>query len=324
MAQLPQDGQEGRPARATERRFPFTSVQIAAAVLQLVFLLGGLGVALWRWRATGTLANAEVIVPVAVFLIALYSAISEVAGRVVWRAFLVSLPLILLGYAAYLSFEPKFAPEEKRFLYQGLMAGTVVAAGWVFTFIFHTHREEASRHRTLTELMLALRSEIFNYLDDLERNELTLEKVDETVDEILKGEGQTPHHPFIPSGKRAIVFDILSQSLGLLSSETLQPVVAFYTQLQDVETMAHDLQKDSFRQLSAQRRADIYRDFGQMRLRAEQAGCRAWIALNDALGSATLAAPEAWVKKAKANDVGYSSGSADTATQEADDAPISS
>lgn len=174
----------------------------------------------------------------------------------------------------------------------------MVAAGWVFTFLVQTLREESARDMALNETLLALRSEVFDYLSDLlalwERAAPEGAAPDERLDALVKTMlghddagrsvarriAEDGYEPFIPSGKEPVVLTTLAPTLQLLPEDVMQPVIGFYTQLGDVQRLAQDLNGAAYRRLGRARRAEIYFDFEEVRLQTVRVGCQAWLALN--------------------------------------------
>ncbi|WP_417742693.1 hypothetical protein [Salipiger sp.] len=224
--------------------------------------------------------------------------------RVLWKAALVAAPISLLGVASVLALLPVIdgiqaeGAQNPRYLYQGLMAGGVVAAGWVFTFLVQTWREESARDKALNETLLALRSEVYDYLSDIlalwERERpagaaprmrlqgvtaamLGHDKAGRSVAERIAADG---YEPFVPSGKEPVVLTTLAPNLQLLPEDVMQPVIGFYTQLGDGQRLAKDLNGAAYRRLGRARRAAIYFDFEEVQLQTVRMGCQAWLALN--------------------------------------------
>jgi len=224
--------------------------------------------------------------------------------RVLWKAALVAAPISLLGVASVLALLPVIdgiqakGAQNPRYLYQGLMAGGVVAAGWIFTFLVQTWREESARDKALNETLLALRSEVYDYLSDLlaiwEREApagaatearlqaltavmLGHDAAGRSVAERIAADG---YEPFVPSGKEPVVLTTLAPNLQLLPEDVMQPVIGFYTQLGDGQRLAQDLNGAAYRRLGRARRAAIYFDFEEVRLQTVRMGCQAWLALN--------------------------------------------
>ncbi|MBY6004355.1 hypothetical protein KUV62_10575 [Salipiger bermudensis] len=244
------------------------------------------------------------LVSLAAVLLVAYCIFDAKVLRVLWKAALVAAPISLLGLASVLALLPVIdgietgGAQNPRYLYQGLMAGGVVAAGWVFTFLVQTWREESARDKALNETLLALRSEVFDYLSDLlelwERpapdrasEEARLKALIATMlghdargRSVAQRIAEEGYEPFVPSGKEPVVLTTLAPNLQLLPDDVMQPVIGFYTQLGDVQRLAQDLNGAAYRRLGRARRAEIYFDFEEVRLQTVRVGCQAWLALN--------------------------------------------
>ncbi|WP_335948465.1 hypothetical protein [Salipiger bermudensis] len=258
---------------------------------------------LFVWPALPASLPQRLVSFAAVLLVA-YCIFDAKVLRVLWKAALVAAPISLLGVASVLALLPVIdgiqaeGAQNPRYLYQGLMAGGVVAAGWVFTFLVQTWREESARDKALNETLLALRSEVYDYLSDIlaiwEREApasaapearlqalvaamLGHDAASRSVAERIAADG---YEPFVPSGKEPVVLTTLAPNLQLLPEDVMQPVIGFYTQLGDVQRLAQDLNGAAYRRLGRARRAEIYFDFEEVRLQTVRVGCQAWLALN--------------------------------------------
>jgi hypothetical protein len=243
------------------------------------FLTAGQAWIFSTWRAFGAIEALWL----AGALLAVCAILFRVARRVILRALPVTLIVALLGYAAYLALRPMIVPSAGNVpLMQALLAGGVIAAGWIVTFAVQELRAEQTRRATEIEILVALRAELFDYLADARRDDLR-EEGQAVVERILGGPTSEPYHPFIPTPKVPRVFDALAGQMHLLPDPPLAAVIAAHSQMGDVLSFGRDLQQDDFRALPSARRAAVYRDFVSMRIEAEALAREATDAINRAL-----------------------------------------
>lgn len=223
-------------------------------------------------------------------LLAIYAVVSRAGRRVLLRAVIVALPVALLGFAAFRGIVGFADPAANADVMRALIAGSALAAGWIVTFAIQELRNEQQRLSRQVEMLIALRAEALDYLQDVGRDDIASE-AEETAAKIERGDGQTPFQPFIPTAKRLAVFAALSGDLPLLRQDCLAPIVAFFTQVEDVHAMSQDMQREDYRSLPADRRARMYRHFAQMRKEAEELGFDAVAAINRQLWPFNVALP---------------------------------
>ena len=174
-------------------------------------------------------------------------------------AVLLGLPLVALGRLVQL---------EDR-LWQALIAGLVIATGWLATAIFAETERAARKAERTRDFHKALFAEIRNTLS------------------VYYGEGQAEQHardliarmeadaefvPFIPQEHHTRVYEALMKDVEILPRQTIDAVVAFYSQVAAITALAEDMRGAGFRRLPQDRRIALYRDYNAMRLRAFAVG----------------------------------------------------
>lgn len=174
-------------------------------------------------------------------------------------AILLGLPLVALGQVVDL---------EDR-LWQALIAGLVIATGWLATAIFAETERAARKAERTRDFHKALFAEIQNALS------------------VFYGEGQAEQHardliarmeadpdfvPFIPQEHHARVFEALMKDIEVLPRQTIDTVVAFYSHVSAIAALAADMRGQGFRRLPQDRRIALYRHYIEMRLRAFAVG----------------------------------------------------
>lgn len=196
----------------------------------------------------------------------------------------VALPVAMAGYGAYQVIVSEIGDGQSDWrINSAVIAGGVVAMGWLFTFAVQQLRDEQTRHTTRNEIMLALAAEILDALRDRVKDDLSRD-----IAEISAGIRKGDRHLFIPAPKEPRVFEGLVAQLPILPKAPLNAVVAYYTQVYDLRNYARDLQSDRFfRSLqSADGReyaANAFYHYGSMRKKTDDLGVNALHLLNDAM-----------------------------------------
>jgi len=226
--------------------------------------------------------------PVIVQFAAVLAAISLVLGtidrsafRVLVRVALVALPLFGLGALILHHLALDFANNDR--LMPALLAGGVVALGWLVTFGVQEYRRDADYRRRQIDVMTALQAEIYDILLQAAETD-TRQQGRELANDIAIGKNGEPYHVFSPTAKEMVAFAALAEHLDVLPDKTVQPIVAFYTQTNDLRQFSIDLQRPDHHALSAVRRSAVYDTYVQMRVRSEALGHQALAAINDELG----------------------------------------
>ena len=99
---------------------------------------------------------------------------------------------------------------------------------------------------------------------------------------IVEGDGFAP---FIPRERNDTVFAALLPNIHILPRSTIDPVVQYYSQLAAQDALADDMRGESFRTMSPQRRAALYRDYIGLKLRALDYGNEALATIDAYAGS---------------------------------------
>ncbi len=304
---------------------PWLTVLAAVAVLLGLVLMLWLGrghrhfgTALWlgtgavlmlvdlqHWAVRDWAVSPAALVILSLALLSLLMGASRVARRVVLRALPVAILFALLGYAAYLAFsaqlDPKIADDLR--MIQAVIAGGVVAAGWIVTFTVQELRTEQARKATEEEMMIALAFEIMDALKadfmDWARFGEIWQKIAGSPDEperpSVGGSGGDSgggsggaragevYHPFIPTVKPTPVFDALAGQAHLLPAAPLAKLITYYTQMADVAAIVNDMRGDGFRTLPSDRRARVFLTAYEMQRNAREFGHDALKAIRTAL-----------------------------------------
>lgn len=216
---------------------------------------------LWIWLLGGGAALS--------FLLTLIWPAARTAARVIGQFFAtIALPVVVvLGgiLALLLPLLPSIDPR----LGQALIAGMVIAIGWLTTAIFAELTRTRDRAGRLRDYHKALYAEIGNslssLLDDGQSDAYTnqiLEKMEEDDDFV----------PFIPREQHDHVYDAIIAEIDVLPRQTIDAIVAYYSQIKAIGALADDMRGETFKTLPQRRRMNIYADYVAMRRQAFQFG----------------------------------------------------
>lgn len=166
-----------------------------------------------------------------------------------------------------------------------LISGVVIATGWIATWLASEYQRDRSRDQTRRETLYALRSEIFTAFQTLDSIDW-LENARVVQAHIRTGgdDENTRYHPFVGTESPPIVFQAVSGSINLLPEGTLEPILRFYSALNDLATLGSDLRGVAFSKLDTVRRIG-----GHIRLTDTRVATLKWaiqsiIAIDTALG----------------------------------------
>lgn len=199
-------------------------------------------------------------------------------------ALLLLLPVIVIP--AWLMTVQVPIPETLR---QGAIAGTVIATGWIVTFVIAEYREERLRDEKRRDTLRALRSEIFALVDKLDNVAIAEQAV--IVQNrmragagLKRGGGEAPYHPFATSESAPIVFSAVAASVPLLEEATVEAVVRFYAEYTDLQALAGDMRSNFARSLPIWRRVALHEQLTRRRRSTLLWGLKAYAAINVELG----------------------------------------
>ncbi len=165
-----------------------------------------------------------------------------------------------------------------------IVPALLVVIGWLVTFLLQEYRHQRERTERRTDLKLALRAEIWDFHKTFVRADTVAfgKMLEEKI--LQAGDGKDSYRPFIPQEKNTTVFAALVSRIDQLPPETVDEVVQFYSQVEDLTIFARDLRSEAFAQLPAQRRAMAYRDYIEMKVEANARAIAAIRRLNASLG----------------------------------------
>ncbi len=212
----------------------------------------------------GLLAAGLALLALALGLGWALSAEARVAYRVIWQFFAtIALPvLVLLGVPLVLLYS---LVELDPRLWQALIAGLVIATGWLTTAIFAELARRRQRAERLRDYHKALYAEIGNTLASLYDEGRGEDHVAATV---ARMRAEADFVPFIPRERHDHVYDAVITEIDVLPRQTIDAIVAYYSLVKSIGALADDMRGEGFRQLAPERRIAIYSDYAEMRRQA--------------------------------------------------------
>ncbi|MCA8880173.1 MAG: hypothetical protein KDA73_09490 [Rhodobacteraceae bacterium] len=212
-------------------------------------------------------------------ILMLYALANRLARPVIWRSAIVGLPLALLGAAGYLGVRHDVPPGDQWRVAQAVVAGGVVALGWIVTFAVQEYRRAEERADRVRDTLLALTEEIFTALDRLDAHDIAGEARD-AQKKILSGEGEHPYRPFSISQSPPTIYESVSDSVALLPPGVLEPVVRFYAFYSDLTTIIEDTHRADHALLASKRRKALHEELTRVRAGTLYWAVRGLIAIN--------------------------------------------
>jgi hypothetical protein len=251
----------------------------------------GIGLAAWlvyrvwigaaAWPPDARTAAASAMLALVVVLL-LYRRKQVALLSVLGRGVAILLPISLAFLVPILLVLSLPALDVR--LKQATIAALIIAAGWVTTFVFQQEREQKLRDDRRQDTLSALQQEIFNVLSKLDSQDIRASA--QTQQNRIRNGGFGPYGyvPFSTSESPPIVFDAVSDSIPLLKSETIEPVLRFYAEYADLRTLIQDMKTDEYRGLAPDRRIAVHDALKDRRIVTLKWAMNALVAVNEALG----------------------------------------
>ncbi len=148
---------------------------------------------------------------------------------------------------------------------QALVAGLVIAMGWLTSAILAEVTRSRDRQERLRDYHRALYAEIANNLTTLWNTD-AIETYAEGIKDRMRANADFV--PFIPKEHNDHVYDAVIDRIEVLPRATIDAIVAYYSQIKAISALAEDMRGDAFRQLSQDRRIAIYVDYVEMKKQA--------------------------------------------------------
>ncbi|MCO6381247.1 hypothetical protein [Oceanicola sp. 502str15] len=173
-------------------------------------------------------------------------------------------------------------------IWQAVIAGLFLGAGWFVNGLLNRREAAALRREKLRDMHRALYAEIGNNLANLWDDE-RIESYAEGIVERMQGDPQFV--PLIPREHNDTVFDVLLPDIHVLPRQTIDPIVAYYSQLKSIAALVDDMRGESFKSMAQTRRIAMYHDYIEMKKQALSFG-RYANAVIDAFGKGGREAAE--------------------------------
>ncbi|PTQ71239.1 hypothetical protein [Celeribacter persicus] len=183
----------------------------------------------------------------------------QVAGSVFHRfIWLILIPLLGLMLALFGGIKVVLSPDEK--LWQAIIAGSVIAAGWLTSAIFNELSKAQGKEERLRDYHKAIFAEIGNVLSTLSQ--------DDGIETLTKMKQNSSFIPFVPKEHHDHIFDALVTDIDVLPRQTIDVIVAYYSVVKGISALAEDMRGEKFANLEQDRRILIYSDYLEMRKQA--------------------------------------------------------
>ncbi|MBY6151995.1 hypothetical protein KUV47_02120 [Vannielia litorea] len=173
-------------------------------------------------------------------------------------------------------------------IWQAVIAGLFLGAGWFVNGVLNRREAAALRQEKLRDMHRALYAEIGNNLANL-WDEERIESYAEGMLERMREDEEFV--PLIPREHNDTVFDTLLPDIHVLPRQTIDPIVAYYSQLKSLAALVDDMRGAAFKGMSQQRRVAMYSDYIEMKKQALSFGSYA-NAVIDAFGKGGREAAE--------------------------------
>lgn len=152
---------------------------------------------------------------------------------------------------------------------QASIAGLVISVGWFMGFFLREISQLMGRWERVRDVHRALYAEIGHNLYNLgEGDALETQRVD-MLDRIQSGQGFVP---LIPRERNDTVFRSIAEEIHILPRTSVDPVVAYYSQLAAIDAMVEDMRGETFKTISEERRAAMYGDYIDLKQQAKGYG----------------------------------------------------
>lgn len=188
---------------------------------------------------------------------------------------------------------PWMDPRLAAILLAAVVSAVVTVLGW---FVAFRRDDRAQARRRADEIanerrrrlerrldfQIAIRAEIWANIYQLEADDLEADADAKALrfssEKNVLGRSR-PWMPLIVREKRDMVFEALVNEIQILPSETIRPVIFYYSTIRAAALFAEDLRDPGFALRSAEVRALAYRDYIDMKKKALEFGQEAVEAL---------------------------------------------
>ncbi|KJS41050.1 hypothetical protein [Roseovarius sp. BRH_c41] len=193
---------------------------------------------------------------------------APVARRVFGQfMFVIALPLLVLVVTPLLLLATWLGVSVP--IMQALIAGLVIAGGWLTGAIFNELGKAKAKAERLRDFHKAIYAEIGNALAALWDSGRAQDYARQTIDRMQR---EPDYIPFIPREHHDHIFDAITTQIDVLPRQTIDAVVAYYSLVKGIANLADDMRGDRFQSLSQDRRILLYSDYLEMRRQAFDTG----------------------------------------------------
>jgi hypothetical protein len=201
----------------------------------------------------------------AVFSMAFLVSAEALVARRVYRdfVFLIALPLIVL--AGWALFGLAAVTDFPVAIWQGLIAGLVIASGWLTAAIFNELGRARVKSERLRDYHKAIYAEIGTALSALWDSGQSDAHVANIV---ARMEENGDFVPFIPREQHDHIYNAVVGTIDVLPRQTIDAIVAYYSLTKALAALADDMRGDRFQTLGQLRRIAMYSDYAAMRREA--------------------------------------------------------
>ena len=198
------------------------------------------------------------------------------------RGVIVFVPIVLvLSVPIWLLLSDNALDVRLR---QAILAGLIIMAGWLTTFILQEERRLSDRQDRRRDTLIALQSETYNILSKIDNQAIKTNAKNVQQKMRTSAMGPAAYVPFSTSESAPIVFNTVADSIPLLKPDTLRPVLRFYAEYEDLRSIISDMRSPDYAALSGERRVSIHQELTRRRIVTLRWGMAAQIAVNRALG----------------------------------------
>ncbi len=188
---------------------------------------------------------------------------AHVARRVfVQFIFNIALPLLVIFGSGLVVLATQVELDDR--IWAAIIAGLVIATGWLTTAIFGALGKSRDKSEKLRDYHKALYAEIGNTLQILWDRGKAEAEADALVDRM---KADSKFIPLIPREHHDFVYDSLVDEIEVLPRITIDAVVAYYSLIKSLAAQAEDMRGDIFRSqdMAQERRILMYRDYFETR-----------------------------------------------------------
>ena len=190
-----------------------------------------------------------------------------------------------------------FAAIDPR-IWQAIVAGVFVAAGWIYNGWRDRRDARALRVEKRRDVHRAIYAEIATNLSNLAEED----QIDALAQRVMAEMDRDPNYmPFVPRPARDRIFREFEGNIQILPRVTIDRIVRYYFLLDSIDALVEDMRGETFKSLDVERRKAIFFDYSEMQKTARFFGVLA-NSLIDAFENQGVAAARELEKRLLAED----------------------